>query len=196
MLRTLTLGAVAGLLLAGAATAQPYGAQGYGPPPPPRYGAPPPSMGYMGGVPAPEFVRRAGQSDQFEIQSSQLALSRSRDGGVRRFADMMIRDHNYTTSQVMRASRRSGRVPPMGPPPLRPDQRAMVGQLQYARGYEFDRLYATQQVQSHEEALSLMQTYAASGDEPGLRRVAAEAAPIVQHHLEMARNLASGRSRY
>lgn len=185
-MRTFTLAAAASLLLAGAASAQPYGygsgynsgyGQGYGP-----------SRGDMGGVAAPEFVRRAGQSDQFEIQSSQLALGRSRDQGVRRFAQMMLRDHEYTTSRVMQAARRSG-LPPMGPPPLRRDQQGMVDQLSYARGYDFDRLYVTQQVAAHEQALGLMQSYAASGDAEPLRRVAQEAVPIIQHHLEMARDL-------
>src|SRR5687767_3842162 len=57
----------------------------------------------MGSAPAPapiavtsaaEFVPTATSSNLFEIESSRLALQRSRDPEVRRFAQQMIRDHN------------------------------------------------------------------------------------------------------
>ena len=44
-------------------------------------------------------------SDSFEIQSAQLALERSRDPAVRRFANMMVRDHSMTTQALRGACR-------------------------------------------------------------------------------------------
>jgi len=46
----------------------------------------------------------AAQSDAFEIASSQLALERSRNANVRRFATEMIRDHGMT-SQALNGGR-------------------------------------------------------------------------------------------
>jgi predicted outer membrane protein len=47
------------------------------------------------------FRRMAMMSDAFEIQSSRLALEKSRNGIVRRFANEMIRDHSMTTQALM-----------------------------------------------------------------------------------------------
>ena len=46
----------------------------------------------------------AAQSDAFEIASSQLALERSRNPTVRRYAENMIRDHGMT-SQALNGGR-------------------------------------------------------------------------------------------
>ena len=43
--------------------------------------------------PAAPEARKAAASNQFEIQSSRLALQRSRNSNVRRFARGMIADH-------------------------------------------------------------------------------------------------------
>lgn len=42
---------------------------------------------------APGFLSQAASGDQFEIQSSQLALQASQNVAVRNFANIMISDH-------------------------------------------------------------------------------------------------------
>ena len=58
----------------------------------------------------------AGQSDAFEMQSSQVALAQSRNGRVRDFANMMIGDHGKTTATLIAAAKKSGLAPPPPPP--------------------------------------------------------------------------------
>jgi len=70
----------------------------------------------------------------------------------------------------------------------------MLNQLAAARGTQFDRLYATMQVQAHQEALALHSGYAETGFDPALRSFAAQVAPVVQSHLAMAQRL-TGRAR-
>jgi putative membrane protein len=47
-----------------------------------------------------DFVTEAANSDMFEIQSSQLALDRSTDPGIKAFANQMITDHGKTSSEM------------------------------------------------------------------------------------------------
>lgn len=136
---------------------------------------------------AAAYVPTAAASDLFEIQSSQVALQRSQNADVRRFAQMMIDHHTRTTQQLTAAARAAGMTPPT--PQLTPMQRDMIAQLQTQSGAAFDRTYLTQQVQAHEMALALHGTYAARGDRPALRTAAAAAAPIVRQHLEEARRM-------
>lgn len=135
--------------------------------------------------PTPEqamgYVMKAGASDLYEIQSSQIALRKSRNPQVRSLASMLIMHHRTTTRDVTAAARRD-RLRPM-PPMLEPHQRAMIADLNRAsRG--FDQAFLDQQRTAHGEALRLHMNYSERGDSPALRRAAAGAVPIIQRHIE------------
>jgi putative membrane protein len=134
-----------------------------------------------------DYVTAAAESDQFEIQTGQLA-SRSGNPRLRDMGQMLVRDHMMTTRTLMDAARRSG-MPPMPPPPLRPDHQQIYGQLQGMGGPDFDRMFTDQQVQAHQEALSLHSSYAGAGGDPNLRGAAQAAVPVVRQHLDMARQM-------
>lgn len=134
------------------------------------------------------FVPMAAASDQFEIRSSQLALQRSQNADVRRYAQMMIDHHTRTTQQLTAAARTAGIVPPADPA-LSAMQVDMLSDLQGKAGAAFDRAYMMHQVSSHEMALNLHRTYAERGDRAELRTVAAAAVPIVTQHLQDARRM-------
>jgi putative membrane protein len=136
------------------------------------------------------FVRMAAASDLYEIRSSQLAQTRTQNGGVREFAGMMIQDHTNTTTQLMAAAQAAG-MPPITPE-LMPMQQDMLNRLEAASGSDFDRVYLRQQVQAHQMALALHRNYASNGDTPALRQVASTAAPIVQMHYDRVRSMAGG----
>lgn len=134
------------------------------------------------------YVMKAGASDLYEIQSSQLAASRARRPQVREFAQMLVADHNRSTQMVTAAARDDGVRP--RPPMLEPAQRTMLRQLERARGAAFDRLYLNQQIPAHQQGLALHRSYARTGDGRALRRTAADIVPVVQGHLTRARQLA------
>jgi putative membrane protein len=130
---------------------------------------------------APAFVAMAASSDMFEIQSSRMALQRSQNPMIRMHADMMIRDHTNTTSQLTMAAQTAGIGVPMA---MMPMHQAMLDQL--SRSRDFDATFKQQQIVSHQEALALHSRYAARGDVPALRSVAALAVPVVRGHLQHA----------
>ena len=80
---------------------------------------------------AAPYVMKAGASDLYEIQSSQLALTKTRNPQVRSLANMLIQHHRMTTRDVTAAARRAGLRP--RPPMLEPHQRAMIAELRRAR---------------------------------------------------------------
>ena len=133
------------------------------------------------------YVQMAAASDLFEIQSSQLALTKAQNPAVRDFARMMVEHHTNTTNQLMSAAQASGMG--MVTPQLMPMQQQMMTRLEAASGKAFDRTYMRQQVTAHEMALALHSNYAQNGDTPALKVVAAGAVPIVTQHLTQARTL-------
>ena len=146
----------------------------------------PPIAGDMTPEAAGAYVQLAGASDMFEIQSSQLALSRAQDASVRQFAQTMIDHHTQTSQQLIAAARAAGLTPE---PRLMPMQVQMMEQLEAASGAAFEQLYMDQQVQAHEMAVALHSNYAEAGDTTALRTVARAAVPIVTQHLQRARQL-------
>ena len=57
------------------------------------------------------YVEMAAASDLFEIQSSQLAVSRAQNPDVRAFAQMLIEHHTMTTQQLTAAATAAGTPP-------------------------------------------------------------------------------------
>jgi putative membrane protein len=146
-----------------------------------------PAMDPMSPLMAPGFMAMAASSDQFEIQSSQLALQMSQNPQVRAFAQQMIDHHTRTTAELTQIAAANNMPPP--PPTLMPNHQAMLDRLRAAPMGQFDAAYKREQIMSHQEALSLMQNYAAQGDMPPLRDFAGRTAPVVQQHLVQAQSL-------
>jgi len=136
---------------------------------------------------APTYMQMAASSDQFEIQSGQLAAQMSQNPAVRNFGNLLVAHHTHTSQTMMSTAQAAGLTPP--PPALLPPHQAMLDQLR-AAGPNFDVTFRDVQVQAHQEALTLHQNYASGGDHPALRTVAAAAVPIVQQHLTAAQSLA------
>jgi len=67
---------------------------------------------------APAYMATAGSSDQFEIQSSQLALQMSQNPALRNIANTLIADHTRSTQMVVAAAQSAaGAQPATAPPP-------------------------------------------------------------------------------
>ena len=134
------------------------------------------------------YVALAAASDLFEVQSSQLALSRANSPAVRDFAQMLVTHHTQTTQQLRAAATAAGMIRThdwMLPPHMQ----AMMDELQKAPSAEFDRIYVRQQIPAHQMAIALHRNYADRGDTPALRAVAMATVPIVQQHLARAEEL-------
>jgi putative membrane protein len=137
---------------------------------------------------APGYLATAASSDQFEIQSGQLAQQASQNPAVQSFGGMLVTDHTQSTQMLMAAAQSARITPP--PPTLLPQHQAMLDQLRAAgSGPAFDMAFQQIQVQAHQQALVLHQNYATSGDVPALRATAGQIVPVVQRHLTMAQSL-------
>jgi putative membrane protein len=133
---------------------------------------------YASPLAADAYVAAAASADLFEIQSSQLALSRSRNPAIRSFAQMMVDEHGGLTRQLFGAASTAG-IAPAGRR-LFPEHADMLERL--AKSTDFDRAYAREQALAHDAAFWLHRRYARRGDAPALRSAAAAAIPVIQRH--------------
>jgi len=135
-----------------------------------------------------QFVPTATAANSFEIESSRIALRKSRDREVRRFANEMIRDHTRAGRQMMASARSAGIEAP--PPGLDARHQSMIDQLSAAPAGQFDALYVQMQQQAHQEAVSLFTAYSQGGDNPTMFAFAQETLPTLQHHYEQIQTIA------
>lgn len=145
----------------------------------------------MSGVSATDYVKLAADSDNYEIQSSRIALSRSKRDDVKGYAREMIADHMGTTKSLMAALVNSDRKIAKPSMILSSDNAAKVMLLKKAPKASFDDLYIQQQTQSHQTAWALHKGYATEGTDAALKQVASTAVPIVERHFGHVKGMTS-----
>jgi putative membrane protein len=135
-----------------------------------------------------EFVKKVAISDMMEVQSSQLALSRTPDADTKPFAEKMVKDHQQTSAEL-KGLVDAGKVKAIIPNALDAEHQKMLDDLKSKSGKDFDRAYDRMQVEAHEQAVALFEQYARDGDNPDLKSWAMKTLPHLQEHLAMAKRL-------
>lgn len=143
----------------------------------------------MMGTSATDYVKLAADSDMYEIQSSKVALSKSKTPAVRSFAQQMITDHMQTTKSLMAALKNGDRTIAKPSTKLSAANASKIALLKKAPKASFDALYMQQQTQAHQMAWSLHKGYATDGTDPALKQVASTAVPIIEQHLQHVKGM-------
>lgn len=137
---------------------------------------------------APDFVMKAAMSDMYEVEAAKVALARSQNADVKKFAQMMVDDHTKSTNNLKSAIAASGLS--LTPPAALDEAHAdKVQDLKDKDAADFDEAYLNDQVDSHQAALDLMQRYANDGDNAALKGFAATTAPVVQGHYDHVKQM-------
>ncbi len=137
---------------------------------------------------AASYVQQAAMGDLFEIRSSEMALDYSQNETVLDFANQMIEDHSALSERLQAAAGESG-IEVEVPTELDQAHQQIITALEEA-GNDFDRAYVRAQLQAHQQALALHQSYARGGDDEALRAVAGEAVPVIAQHYDHIRMVA------
>ena len=132
------------------------------------------------------FMNKAAQSGMAEVALGNLALQKSQNGEIRRFAQMIVDDHTKANDELKSlASAKNVRLPAK----VSSDQRSAANKLNGISGAEIDKAFMRQMVKDHEAVVNLFQKQANSNDDADLKAFAANHLPILQGHLQMARSL-------
>ncbi|MEG3174332.1 DUF4142 domain-containing protein [Sphingomonas sp. ZB1N12] len=148
-----------------------------------------PSLAQSGISTNPAPVETTGYSSaiealsKYEVDSSRLALTRSQSQAMRVFAQQMVDHHSRG------GPRRIGVSEPSAGGALDGPLSEMLNSLENVPSSEFDAAYKRGQIAAHEEALKVHTAYAARGSDPTTRAKAQAAMPVIQKHLDAARDL-------
>jgi putative membrane protein len=122
-----------------------------------------------------------------EVQAGQLALEKSQNPEIRKFAQSMIDDHGKALTEVEGlALQKNVKLPDT----IGVMHKTKELALKALSGQAFDTQYAKRAgVGDHESTVKLLKKIQTNGKDADLKALADKLLPAVEHHLEMARQL-------
>jgi putative membrane protein len=133
-----------------------------------------------------QFVNEAAQGGMLEVELGQLALKNGASSEVKNFGQQMVTDHTRLNDALGNAAKKDGLQVPTA---LSAEQRAEIQSLSKISGKEFDSNYAQLMVKDHTHDLAAFRKEESTTERPDLKKAIANAIPVVEHHLEMAKKL-------
>lgn len=133
------------------------------------------------------FVEKASASGAAEVEMSKMALEKSTQDEVRHFAQMMIESHTVINKELRELAKSQG-YNIADEPTLLKKAKSFV--LRQREGESFDEAFAKSQVNAHEQTYKLFRQAANSPDK-SVRNYAESKLDTLEHHLNMARALAT-----
>lgn len=133
------------------------------------------------------FMKDAAESGLFEVQAAQIAQQKGTDAQVKTFAQTMVDDHSKANQELQSLAEQKGVTLPTSPSV---GEKAKLGTLNHWTKSGFDHHYADDQVSAHKDAVKLFTKESTDSKDADLKAWAAKTLPTLQHHLEMAQQLA------
>ena len=136
-----------------------------------------------------KFLDAAAHAGHTEIEGSKLAQTKAASGDVKSFAEQIIKDHTKVGEELDQlAASKNVKVPTE--PSL--TQKAKLKMLGVYNGANFDKHYAKEiGLSAHEDAVKLFRKASKEAKDPDVKAFAEKNLQGLEHHLEMARTLAS-----
>jgi putative membrane protein len=135
-----------------------------------------------------DFVQKAAMSDMYEVEAGKIASQKGQTAPVKGFGEMMVDAHSKTTEEL-KGIVASEKIKVDLPETLDAKHQKLINDLNAASTADFDKTYAKQQVDGHQDAVNLFDSYAKKGDNAALKAFAQKTLPVIQQHLDEAKKL-------
>jgi len=137
---------------------------------------------------AEEFAQELKSAGQFEIESSVLALQRTKDEAIRQFAQKMIHDHTEAAGKLTETLKQANLPEPAYGQDA--EHKDLFNTLFVAEQEpQFVAQYVQDQIQGHEKVVALIEAYLKDGDNEALKQYASTILPMIKEHLKLAEGL-------
>jgi putative membrane protein len=146
------------------------------------------SLASCGAPSASDFAQKVAMSDMYEVEAGKIANQKGQSPQVKGFGQMMVEAHSKT-SEDLKTIIANEKLKVDLPTKFDSKHQKLIDDLTAASGADFDKTYAKQQVDGHEEAVKLFDSYAKDGDNASLKQFAQKTLPVIQDHLTEAKKL-------
>jgi putative membrane protein len=141
-----------------------------------------------GGGNSNDFAKDAAQGGMAEVLLGRLAAEHASSPAVREFGQQMVADHSKANAELMQLA---GRKNIQLPTDVKSDQKSEQDKLSKLSGADFDKEYVDYMAKDHEEDVSEFQKQSQSGGDAEIKAFAAKTLPVIQHHLQMIKEIKS-----
>lgn len=133
------------------------------------------------------FLDTAAIGGLVEVALGRLALQKSANAEVKKFAELMLADHSQINKEIIALASKLEVLVPEGD---RPEAKAHVDALKNLSGNEFDIHYMDMMVKDHVKTLELFRKLSTRTRE--LKVFAKRNLPILEKHYAMAKQIRAG----
>jgi putative membrane protein len=135
-----------------------------------------------------DFARKAAIGGKAEVDLGKLAKKNGSNSSIKDFGGQMVTDHGKASKEFAAIAKKDGFKLPSS---LDAEHQGTKDKLSKEKGADFDRDYVADTVAAHQQTVQLFQDEAKNGQNPDVKGFAQRTLPIIQHHLQMAQQLAA-----
>ncbi len=139
-------------------------------------------MAHADGMVPATFTKKAAMDGMTEVELGKIALAKSQDSKIRKFAERMVADHSKANDQLAAIAKSKNIEVPKS---LDSEHQAMIQSLNSKSGAAFDAAYSEHMAMAHAQALALFDGASMSAD-ADLAGFAKKTVPTLKEHKKMA----------
>jgi putative membrane protein len=132
------------------------------------------------------FMHQASIGNEAEIQLGQMAQQKASSAAVKSFGQRMIKDHSDADDKLKSIAQSQHISLPTELDPPHKDQSQALSRLS---GAQFDRAYMDLMVKEHTQDVNKFQQEAANAHDPTVKQFAVATLPVLQSHLQEAKQI-------
>ena len=128
------------------------------------------------------FLTNTAVANLFEIESSKVALAKTKNDKIKAFANQMVTDHTGAGTKFKQAVADAKLTPPAEK--LDAKHQTLLDDLKKKDAAAFDTAYVKAQHDGHVETVAMFEAYAKGGDNARMKQFANEMLPTLKTHLD------------
>lgn len=140
-----------------------------------------------------QFVDFAAQTDMVEANLGQLAQNVASAQPVKDYGQMLATDHTADYQQLQDAAKQANLTVLTAIDTEH--NKAMIGPMNKMKGAAFDHRYIQEMVAGHTKAIEVYKKEAQDAQDPVVKSYAETALPVLQKHLDGAKDLQKSKAR-
>jgi len=127
------------------------------------------------------FWATAADGGMAEVEMAKLAIQKSQNAEVKKFAQMMVADHTKANNELKALA---AKLKVTLPTEIGSRNRSTIDELNRLNGADFDREYVQAMLDDHEADVQLFEDTAEDESDPQAKAFAAKTLPVLRKHLE------------
>jgi putative membrane protein len=131
------------------------------------------------------FAMTVAQNGMAEVALAKLALQKSKNADVKKFAQRVITDHTKVGQELKKIAAAKNITLPAE---VKPEQKETHDRFMKLSGAEFDREFMNLMVENHGKSITAFEAESNNGTDAELKAFAGNTLPTLREHLQMARD--------